>query len=87
MIAKTTLHYAGRPVVRDVTNSLFYLISKHRSYKAARDKVDGLDSTSGVYLVGPHSVGRGKMFWVMRQLPKDKEREGRRKLGLRYKSW
>jgi len=87
MLTTTNLHYAGRPVVKDSTNSLFYLISRHRSYKTAKEKVEGLDSTSGVHIIGPHSAGQGKMYWVVRQLPKDKEQEGRQKLGLRYRSW
>lgn len=80
MITVTDLHYAGRPVVQDGTGALFYLISKHRSYKTAKNKVEKLDFTKGVHIIGPHTAGQGKMYWVVSRLPKDKEQAGRRKL-------
>ena len=76
MITKTNLHYAGRPVVKDSFNNLFYVVSKHRTYKAAREKDKKLDNPANINKMG-------EMYFVIYRLPTDKEREAQRKLGIR----
>ncbi len=74
-LIKTGLSYAGRPIVRNQLNQLYYVISKHRTLKGWRDQNAKRDHSANLGMMG-------KMYVATYRMTEDKEQDTRRRLGL-----